>query len=552
MGDSFTNFSYALPYSSQRQPVFGESVVATSQPLAAQAGLEMLRRGGTAADAAVATAAAMTVLEPTSNGIGSDAFALVWDGERVHGLNASGHSPADLTPERFAGKDSMPNAGWDPVNVPGAVSGWVALWKKFGTLTFAELFEPAIRYARDGFLVAPLTAELWARASTFKRYTSNPEWSRVFTINGRAPKAGERIKFPDHATTLASIASTEGESFYRGDIAAKIAAAAKTDGGLLSSDDLAAHHADWVTPISTAYHGVRLHEIPPNGQGIVALMALSMLRSRDLRQLEPDCPDAVHLAVEAMKLAFAEAHREVADSRFMKMTVEELLDGARLSELAKRIDMAKAQDFNHGPPKRGGTILLCAADSEGRMVSFIQSNYEGWGSGVVIPGTGIAMHNRGANFTLAKGHPNEVGGGKRPYHTIIPGLVTSDASSDSGQLAVGKIAPQRGLMAFGVMGGFMQPQGHVQTLLRMVDHHWNPQAALDAPRWQVSEGLKLDIEPGFRPEIYAELRRRGHEIKIADARGVSFGRGQAIVRLEAAKGYVAGSDLRADGQAVAR
>jgi len=502
----------------------------------------MLRRGGTAADAAVATAAAMTVLEPTTNAIGSDAFALVWDGERVHGLNASGHSPAELTSERFAGKDAMPRTGWDPVNVPGAVSGWVALWKKFGTLKFAELLEPAIRYARDGYLVAPLTAQLWESAVTKKRYDGFAEWARVFTMDGRAPKAGERIKLPDHALTLESIARTEGESFYRGEIAAKIATAAKNDGGLLSASDLAAHHADWVTPISTAYHGVRLHEIPPNGQGIVALMALSILRSRDLRQLEPDCPDAIHLAVEAMKLAFAEAHREVADPRFMKMTVEALLDEARLNELAKRIDPAKAQDFNHGPPKRGGTILLCAADREGRMVSFIQSNYEGWGSGVVVPGTGVAMHNRGANFTLAKGHPNEVGGGKRPYHTIIPGLVTSDAT-------VGQA--QRGLMAFGVMGGFMQPQGHVQTLLRMADHHWNPQAALDAPRWQVTSGLELEIEPGFRPDLYEELRRRGHLLKIAETRNVSFGRGQAIVRLEEVNGYVAASDLRADGQAVA-
>ncbi|MFO0827763.1 MAG: gamma-glutamyltransferase family protein [Phycisphaerales bacterium] len=540
MSDAFTDFTWSLPYSSQRQPVLGDAMVATSQPLAAQAGAIMLRRGGSAADAAIATAAAMTVLEPTSNGIGADAFALVWDGDRAHGLNASGRSAAAMSPERFAGKDQMPTRGWDPVNVPGAVSGWVALWKRFGKLPFADLFEPAIRYARDGYLVAPLTADLWSRAP--KTFSTFAEWMRVFTIDGRTPRAGERMRLPDHARTLESIALTEGESFYRGELAAKIAEASRNDGGLLAAADLAAHTADWVQPISVAYHGVRLHEIPPNGQGIVALMALEMLRSRDLRQLEADCPDAAHYAIESMKLAFADAHREVADPRSMRTSVEALLDPARLAEQAKRIDPVRAQDFDHGPPNRGGTILLCAADANGQMVSFIQSNYMGFGSGIVVPGTGIALHNRGANFTLAKGHPNEIGGSKRPYHTIIPGLVTNDPGAGE---------RERCLMVFGVMGGFMQPQGHVQTLLRMVDHRWNPQAALDAPRWQVTQGLEVLIEPGLPPELYVELRRRGHALQVAEARNVNFGRGQAIVRLDDARGYVGGSDLRGDGQVVA-
>jgi gamma-glutamyltranspeptidase/glutathione hydrolase len=537
-----TAFDWSLPYPSQRQPVLGSAAVATSQPLAAQAGLEMLRRGGTAADAAVATAAAMTVLEPTTNGIGGDGFALVWDGTRVHGLNASGRAPAALSPDRFAGQKGMPRRGWDPVNVPGAVSGWVALWRKFGTLPFAEVLQPAIRYAEEGYLVAPQTAGLWQRA--FPRLSSFAEWKRVFSIDGRAPKAGERIRFPDHAATLRDIAATEGESFYRGAIARTIAAAAAADGGLMAESDLASHTADWVEPLSVAHQGrggaVRMHQIPPNGQGIVALIALSILRSRDILSLEVDCPDAQHLAIEAIKLGFRVAHREVADPRFMRLPASELLGDARIAELAAMLDPSKAQDFQHGPPNPGGTILLCAADAQGRMASLIQSNYEGWGSGIVVPGTGIAMHNRGANFTLEAGHPNQVGGGKRPYHTIIPGMITAEPTATS---------PAAPLAAFGVMGGFMQPQGQLQTFLRMVNHRQNPQAALDAPRWQVTSGLKVMIEPGFEPSLYDELRRRGHELEIAPTRSVTFGRGQVIWRLD--DGYVAASDLRADGQAVA-
>lgn len=539
------DLSFKLPYPSQRQPILGESCVATSQPLAAQAGLELLRRGGTAADAAIATAAAMTVLEPTSNGIGGDNFALVWDGSRVHGLNASGRSPAALDRSMFDGEAIMPARDWRAITVPGAVSGWVAMWKKFGRLPFADLFEPAIRYARDGYPVAPLTAALWQRS--IERLSSRAEWKRVFMIDGRAPKPGERIRLPDHAATLRSVADTMGESFYRGALASAIAKASAADGGVMRESDLASHVAEWVEPISAGYRGLRLWQIPPNGQGIATLMALSMLRSRGLDTLEPDCPDALHVAIEAMKLAFREAHREVADPRFMRLSPSALLDLARLDQIATSIDPSRAQDFDHGPPNRGGTILLCTADREGQMVSFIQSNYQGFGSGVVIPGTGIAMHNRGANFTLEKGHPNEVAGGKRPYHTIIPGLVTTDPESGGG--------PLRGVMAFGVMGGFMQPQGQVQVLLRIADHRMNPQAALDAPRWQVTEKLTVEIEPGFRPELYEDLRRRGHDLKIAADRNVSFGRGQAILRLDGPPTdppvWCAGSDLRADGQAVA-
>ena len=526
-------FEWAFPYPSQRMPVLARNVVATSQPLAAQAGLQMLRNGGTAADAAVATAIAMTVLEPTTNGIGSDAFALAWFDSKLHGLNGSGRAPKSLAPSHFAGMKEMPRLGWGPVVVPGAASAWVELSRRFGKLPFEELFEPAIEYATNGFPVAPLTAALWARA--MKKYKDHSEWGKVFLNDGQPPSAGDVFRMPDHARTLRLIAESAGEAFYRGELAKKIAAHAANENAAMSADDLASHRADWVEPIAMEYFGRSLHEIPPNGQGIVALMALGMLKNFDLSSLQPDCPDVIHLQIEAMKLAFRDAHAHVADPAHMKVSVEDMLDPAYLAARARLIKMDQAQDFAHGQPKKGGTILLCAADAAGNMVSFIQSQYEGFGSGVVIPGTGIAMNNRGACFTLEEGHPNQFGGGKRPYHTIIPGFVTD--------------ADARPLMAFGVMGGFMQPQGHLQVFMRIVQFKQNPQAALDAPRWQVTTGLKVMIEPGYEPSLYEELRKRGHEVDIANDKNVSFGRGQAIYRLND-HAYCAASDLRADGQAV--
>ena len=538
------SFSWQFPYPSQRMPVLARNVVATSQPLAAQAGLHMLRQGGNAVDAAVATAIAMTVLEPTTNGIGSDAFALVWFNGKLHGLNGSGRAPRSVAPSRFTGKE-MPRQGWDPVTVPGAVSAWVELSKKFGKLPFAKLFEPAIEYAANGFPVAPLTAGLWARAP--KRYEKFPEWGRIFLNDGHPPRAGEKFVMPHHARTLREIADSAGESFYRGEMARKIAACAANEGGAMTFNDLAAHSADWVEPISINYRGYRLHEIPPNGQGIAALQMLGILQHRSIDDLQVDCPDVIHLQIESMKLAFADAHRFVADPRHMKVSVEELLDPSYLERRAKMIDPGKAQDFKHGEPKPGGTILLCTADNQGNMVSLIQSQYEGFGSGVVIPDTGIAMQNRGACFTLEEGHPNQVAGGKRPYHTIIPGFVTQPVRAGGASVppAAEIDVP---IMAYGVMGGFMQPQGHAQVFSRLFDFDQNPQAALDAPRWQVTTGLKVTIEPGFESSLYEELKRRGHDLTIADAKTVTFGRGQAIYKLEDC--YCAASDLRADGQAV--
>lgn len=524
-------FTHTFPYPSQRMPVMAKNVVATSQPLAAQAGLQMLVQGGNAVDAALAAAMALTVVEPTSNGIGSDAFCILWDGHELHGLNASGRSPAALTPERFAGQSAMPLRGWDAVTVPGAVSSWVTLSGRFGKLPFEKLFEPAIRYAREGFLVSPITARAWAASARI--FADVPDFA-PFLPGGRAPKAGELFRFEDQAETLEQIAATQGQAFYRGDLAAKIAAHAAASGGLLTEDDLGSHQADWVGTISQGYRGVTLHEIPPNGQGLAALLALGILEHHPVAEYGADSADALHAQLEAMKLAFADAHRYVSDPAFADMSVQALLDPAYLAERAALIDMEQARNPGYGVPNRGGTVYLTAADADGMMVSLIQSNYYGFGSGVVVPGTGISLQNRGAGFTLQKGHPNEVGPNKRPFHTIIPAFLMDGP------------AP---LMSFGVMGGPMQPQGHAQMVVRLRDFVQNPQAASDAPRWQVTGGLGVSVEPGFRAEVLNDLIARGHELKEAGLEAsFAFGGAQLIYRLE--DGYLAASDHRKDGQAV--
>jgi gamma-glutamyltranspeptidase/glutathione hydrolase len=528
---AMAQFDWTFPYPSQRMPVLARNAVATSQPLAAEAGLEMLRSGGNAIDAAVAAAITLTVVEPTSNGIGSDGFALVWAGGGLHGFNGSGRSPVNLSRSLFEGLDEVPRRGWLGVTVPGAVSLWVKLARRFGALPFDRLFEPAIRYARNGYLVAPQTASSWNRAADV--YAGFKPWMNTFAPGGTAPSTGELFRSADHARTLEQIAATEGESFYRGELAAKIVDHARATGGYFAPDDLASHEVEEVRPISIDYHGWRLHEIPPNGQGIVALMALGILRHLDVAAMPVDSPESLHVQIEAMKLAFADGHRYVADPAWMDVEVEALLDEGYLRRRAEQIDMKRAADPGHGTPKSGGTVYLTAADAEGNMVSYIQSNYTGFGSGIVVPGTGIALQNRGACFTLDSGHPNEAGPGKRPYHTIIPGFVTRGGEP---------------VMSFGVMGGFMQPQGHAQVVVRLVDYGQNPQAALDAARWQVTGGRGVNVEPGFDERVYQQLRDRGHDVVVADERTVYHGGGQAIYRLE--DGYCAASDLRRDGQAV--
>ena len=525
-------FRYDFPYPSQRMPVLAQNVVATSQPLAAQAGLAMLSQGGNAVDAAIAAAITKTVVEPTSNGIGSDLFAILWDGHALHGLNASGRSPAALTPERFAGRDTVPLRGWDAVTVPGAVSGWVTLSERFGKLPFERLFEPAVHYARDGFLVSPITARAWVSAE--KAFADMPDFGAAFLPNGRAPKAGELFRFVDQAKTLEQIAQTKGEAFYRGELAEKMVADSGRSGGLLTEADLADHQADWVGTISQAYRGVTLHEIPPNGQGLAALLMLGILEHYPVAEYGVDTADSLHVQLEAMKLAFADAHRYISDPNFADISPQALLEPDYLAERAGLIDMTRAQNPGYGVPQRGGTVYLTTADENGMMVSLIQSNYYGFGSGVVVPGTGISLQNRGAGFTLEKGHPNEVAGGKRPFHTIIPGFLMRDS------------AP---LMSFGVMGGPMQPQGHAQMVVRICDYGQNPQTASDAPRWRVVEGLEVAVEQGFKPDVLDELTARGHQLtETAPDSSFSFGGAQLIYRLE--DGYLAASDHRKDGQAV--
>ncbi len=533
-----SRMDYTYRYPSQRAPVFARNIVATSHPLAAQAGLAMLAKGGNAVDAAVATAMALTVLEPTSNGIGADNFALVWTGGGLHGLNASGRAPAGLERARYDGMERIPYYGFDGVTTPGAVSGWVALNKEFGSLPMTTLAEPAIHYAREGAVVPPHIAYYWGRAARAYPRDLCGDWFNTFTTDGLAPQTGDLVTLPDHADTLEAIAETNGNAFYHGELAERIEHAAIAGGGDLRATDLAAHQAEWVRPISLDYHGWRLHEIPPNGQGLVGLIALGILKHFDMKALDPDSIESLHLSIEAMKLAFADGHRYIADPDHMDVAVDSLLDDTYLASRAKMIDRSKATDFNHGTPKQGGTVLLTAADAEGTMISLIQSNYTGFGSGMVVPGTGIALQNRGCCFTLEKGHPNEVAPGKRPYHTIIPGFVTRTGSG-------GDDVP---VMAFGVMGGFMQPQGHAQVLMRMADHDMNPQTALDAPRWQVMKGMEVTIEPGFGEKTIDGLRALGHEITVDDMFSASFGRGQTIYRLD--DGYCAGSDPRCDGQAV--
>jgi len=523
---------WELPYASRRPVVMAPNVVATSQPLAAQAGLEMLARKGNAVDAALAAAIALTVVEPTSNGIGGDAFALVWHVGRLHALNGSGRSPAAWTPDRFAGLDAMPSTGWDSVTVPGAPDAWHTLSERFGNLAFEDLFEPALRYARDGFAVTPITARAWALAPA--RYPDNPGFAELFLPDGRAPRAGEKFVSPRHGFTLEQIARSRGREFYEGAVADQILAQSKREGGALTEADLAGHRSEWVDPISVGYRGVEVHETPPPGQGLAALVALGILAHHDLAALDVDSADSVHLQVEAMKLGLVEAERHVADPEAMTVEVSALLDPDRLAERAGMIDLARAADRPSSMVAGHGTVYLAAADASGMMVSFIQSNFWGFGSGVVVQGTGVAMQDRGHGFRLESGHPNQVGGGKRPFHTIIPGFV-----SEGGKAS----------MAFGVMGGHHQAQGHVQMMVRTVDHGQNPQAASDAPRWHLARGQELCLEVGFDPAVADELERRGHRVR-REVGSELFGGAQAIARLE--HGYVAGSDHRKDGQAVGR
>ncbi len=538
MSNSSFTFDYRAGYPAVRLPLFARNIVSTSQPLAAQAGLRMLLKGGSAVDAAIATAAALTIVEPVSNGLGSDAFAIVWDGEKLHGLNSSGVSPAAWDLAYFARKHGgvIPQRGWDSVTVPGAVAGWVALHERFGKLPFADLLEPAIELAERGYAVSPVVQQKWAAQTPILK--DQPGFAQAFLPRGRAPHVGERFEFPDAARTLHRIAQTTGRDFYEGETAERIAAFAAGNDAAMTVADLRGYTPEWVEPISMDYRGYTLHEIPPNGQGIAALMALGILSNFELPSMAVDGVDSRHLQIEAMKAAFADVYRYVGDARSMtKVRATDLLDPAYLAERARLIQRDRATNFAHGMPPTGGTIYLTAADERGMMISFIQSNYMGFGSGVVVPGVGVSLQNRGFGFSVDPQHPNLVEPGKRPFHTIIPAFLTRDGK------------PQ---MSFGVMGGNMQPQGHLQTLLRMIDHRQNPQAACDAPRWKVNKGLSVDVEASMEPDVVQALRDRGHVLEAIADPYMDFGAGQFIWRQsdDLRDGYVAASDSRRDGCAV--
>jgi gamma-glutamyltranspeptidase/glutathione hydrolase len=536
------NFNFSNAYTSTRLPVFARNVVSTSHPLASQAGLRMLWQGGNAVDAAIAAAATLTLTEPVSCGLGSDAFCILWDGQQLHGLNASGTAPDAWTPAYFKRKygddiQTPPKRGMDSVTVPGAVAGWVALSERFGKLPFEDLLQPAIDIAERGYLLPVVVQQKWAAATP--ELQSMPGFAQSFLPWGRAPKVGELFQFPAAAKGLRAIAQSKGHAFYGGEIAQAIEAFSAQHGGSITARDFANYKAEWVTPIAQNYRGYTLHEIPPNGQGIAALIALGILENFDVAGLRVDGVDSQHLQIEAMKLAFADVYRYVADPRAMDVTPAQMLDPSYLMGRAKLIDLHRAQDFGAGNPVKGGTIYLSTADENGMMVSFIQSNYMGFGSGCVEPTYGISLQNRGHGFNVnAQGlNPaNLVAPGKRPFHTIIPAFLTKDGQP---------------VMSYGVMGANMQPQGHMQTLVRMLDYQQSPQAACDAPRWRYNAGMEINVEAALSADTVHGLQSRGHRVAVINDSYQDFGAGQFIWRAGDPKveGYVVASDARRDGLA---
>jgi len=533
-------FEFSNPYTSTRLPVFARNIVSTSHPLAAQAGLRMLWQGGNAVDAAIAAAAALTICEPVSNGLGSDAFCILWDGQGLHGLNSSGHAPAAWTPDYFHGKygkaqATPPKRGMDAVTVPGAVASWAAMSQRFGKLPFADLMQPAIEIAERGYLVPVVVQQKWAAATP--ELQNLPGFANHFLPFGRAPHVGELFQFPAAARGLREIAASLGESFYRGEMAQALERFSNANGGSLRASDLAAFQPEWVMPLAHNYRGYTVHEIPPSGQGIAALMALGMLEHFDVSGMARDGVDSQHLQIEAMKLAFADLYRYVADPRAMALSTAQLLDPQYLARRAALIDMQRAQSFGPGNPAQGGTVYLTTADENGMMVSFIQSNYMGFGSGCVEPQFGISLQNRGHGFSTDPHAPNTanlVAPGKKPFHTIIPAFLTKDGQP---------------VMSFGVMGANMQPQGHVQTLVRMLDYGQNPQAACDAPRWRFNTGLAINVESGMATATVQGLAARGHQMEVISDSYQDFGAGQFIWRAgdPGKDGYVGASDARRDG-----
>ena len=526
-------------YPSRRNVVYGRHGMAcTSVPLGAQIGVDVMKAGGNAVDAAVAMAAAMPLLEPTSNGLGSDCFALVWieKEKKLYGLNASGVAPMALSARqvRELGFDAMPKEGWIPTMVPGAPAGWAQLKDRFGTKSLSELFAPAISYAREGVPVPVNVAKQWRKdilrieAAMEKNPQPHRYWWERFTKDGQSYEAGDLFRWEEYAQTLEELARTNCESYYRGSIMEKIVSFSQQTGGYFAREDFENYHPLWVEPITTDYKGYTVCEIPPNGHGITVLMALNILRGLELPP-EKESAETYHKIVEAIKLAFADTKTYVADPRYMKTKVEDMLS-ERYAAQRRALIGEKALEPKAGDPSCGGTIYLCTADPEGNMVSFIQSNYTTFGAGVAIPGTGISLQNRGANFSLEEESDNCLAGGKRSYHTIIPGFLLKDGE------AVGP---------FGVMGAFMQPQGHVLVTVNTIDYHMNPQDCLDAPRIQWIGGKKIQLEDGVPAHIARELQAMGHEVEVISD-PIDMGRGEIIWRTD--NGLLMGAtEPRCDG-----
>lgn len=547
-------------FNSRRSPVLGRGgMVATSQPLAVAAGLEILSKGGNAADAAVAVAAALNVTEPTSTGIGGDCFALYYDAAtcQVSAMNGSGRAPAALTLERLQREGfgtELPPYHPYTITVPGACAGWCDLVERHGRLLLKDVLTPAIRLADEGFPVTPVTAYFWDRGVT--RQLGHAPGGLELTIEGRAPRPGELFRNPGLARTFRAVAQAGKQAFYQGAIAEAIAATVQAAGGCLTTDDLAAHESTWEQPIHTTYRGLRVWECPPNGQGLAALIALNILEGYDLASMEPLSATRLHLQIEAMRLAFADTRWYVADPAFNPAPVDELLSKDYAASRRRLIDPARANlEFQTGTPTAASdTVYLSVVDGEGNACSFINSNYMGFGTGIVPTGWGFSLQNRGHNFSLDAGHPNALAPGKRPYHTIIPGMITMDREQSSTVDRQPAQANHQLVASFGVMGGFMQPQGHMQVLVALADDKLDPQAALDLQRFCIQDGETgggVALEEGISLQVKSELALRGHPVEmVAGYDRALFGRGQIILR-DAESGVLwGGSDPRADGCAM--
>jgi gamma-glutamyltranspeptidase/glutathione hydrolase len=511
-----------------------KAMVLTSQVLAAKAGMQMLEKGGNAIDAAIATSLALMVVEPTSTGIGGDCFALVWMEEKLYGLNASGNSPESISIDALKSKGytSIPKYGMVPVTVPGGIAGLLELSERFGKLSFKELFNPAIKCAKEGYLVTPMVAKLWEKA--YNLYINElkgeefDEWFKTFAPDGRAPKVGELWKSNELADSLTLIAETRGKALYSGELADKIDIFSKKYGGYIRKSDLEKYKPQWVDPISVNYKGYDIWEIPPNGQGIVSLMALNILAGIDLNNM--DGLDVLHLQIEAIKLAFADAQSYICDMDCMLHSVDELLS-KDYAKIRRKLITDRAIEPTCGDPKESETVYIAAADKDGNMVSLMQSHFLKFGSGIVIPGTCIPLHNRGTGFSFDPKHPNALEFNKRPYHTIIPGFLSKD---------------DRAIGPFGIVGGLMQPQGKLQLIMDTIDFHMEPQAAIDNYRWQWVGGKTVQVEPAFPKDLIEGLREKGHIIEIEEDI-TTMGRAQIIWKDD--KGDLCGgTDKRADGK----